>query len=278
MAQASSIAREPSMEEILASIRKIIEESDAVQQAAVNTQPNRNVTEFKRPEEASETEVVTYSSARPFAANQPSEPKDVAKGAVQTAHEAGNNSADNKSHEDGFADNQFQRSEAANISQTYAESEVSFSPIDDDPAEQAEELDQVFVGNINLHDHNSEPEYMADTDLADAITQLIEEPQTEALLTTSADEETPEEAVSEPISEEVISREPLVSFDAEQRVAASFNNLAEALRAEQIRQLEEQAEALLQPLLKDWLDENLAPMVERLVQEEIQRIIGAYKI
>jgi cell pole-organizing protein PopZ len=30
----------------------------------------------------------------------------------------------------------------------------------------------------------------------------------------------------------------------------------------------------LRPLLKDWLDANLPPMVERLVRAEIERVVG----
>ncbi|WP_372014980.1 DUF2497 domain-containing protein [Tistrella mobilis] len=38
------------------------------------------------------------------------------------------------------------------------------------------------------------------------------------------------------------------------------------------RTLEELVADILRPLLKDWLDQNLPPMVERLVREEIQRL------
>ena len=30
----------------------------------------------------------------------------------------------------------------------------------------------------------------------------------------------------------------------------------------------------LRPLLKEWLDDNLPPMVERLVRAEIERVVG----
>jgi cell pole-organizing protein PopZ len=39
------------------------------------------------------------------------------------------------------------------------------------------------------------------------------------------------------------------------------------------RTLEEVVRELLRPLLKDWLDANLPYLVERLVQEEIQRMV-----
>ena len=39
------------------------------------------------------------------------------------------------------------------------------------------------------------------------------------------------------------------------------------------RTLEDLVRELLRPLLKNWLDENLPPMVERLVQDEIARLV-----
>ena len=38
------------------------------------------------------------------------------------------------------------------------------------------------------------------------------------------------------------------------------------------RTLEEMAIGLMKPLLKEWLDQNLPPIVDRLVQKEIERI------
>lgn len=40
------------------------------------------------------------------------------------------------------------------------------------------------------------------------------------------------------------------------------------------RSLEELTRELLRPMLAEWLDANLPPMVERLVQAEIRRIVG----
>ena len=38
------------------------------------------------------------------------------------------------------------------------------------------------------------------------------------------------------------------------------------------RQLQDMAQELLRPMLKQWLDSNLPPLVERLVREEIERV------
>jgi len=38
------------------------------------------------------------------------------------------------------------------------------------------------------------------------------------------------------------------------------------------RTLEEMVLELMRPMLKSWLDQNLPPIVERLVQKEVERI------
>lgn len=40
-----------------------------------------------------------------------------------------------------------------------------------------------------------------------------------------------------------------------------------------VRTVEEVVRELLRPLLKEWLDENLPSIVERLVQQEIDRMV-----
>lgn len=39
-----------------------------------------------------------------------------------------------------------------------------------------------------------------------------------------------------------------------------------------MRTIEDMIEALIKPMLKEWLDQNLTAIVERLVQKEIERI------
>ena len=65
----------------------------------------------------------------------------------------------------------------------------------------------------------------------------------------------------------------LISEAAEKQVAASFGSLSQALIEEQKRLLNEKMEAMLRPMLQEWLDTNLPPLVERLVREEIERVV-----
>jgi uncharacterized protein len=64
----------------------------------------------------------------------------------------------------------------------------------------------------------------------------------------------------------------LVSQSPERRVAAAFDDLNSAFVKSKNMPIENVAEAMLHPMLKDWLDNNLPSLVERLVREEISRI------
>jgi len=64
----------------------------------------------------------------------------------------------------------------------------------------------------------------------------------------------------------------LLSPRADAAVTSAFNHLAGTMLSTNSRSIEQVAEDMLRPMLKDWLDENLPPMVERLVREEIERV------
>ncbi|MBO0664447.1 DUF2497 domain-containing protein [Jiella sp. MQZ9-1] len=64
----------------------------------------------------------------------------------------------------------------------------------------------------------------------------------------------------------------LISQEAGERVAASFSDLASAIRDEHLRDVDVVVREMLRPMLQEWLDENLPRVVELLVREEIERI------
>ncbi|MCF6370710.1 DUF2497 domain-containing protein [Rhizobium halophilum] len=64
----------------------------------------------------------------------------------------------------------------------------------------------------------------------------------------------------------------LMSEEAGAQVARSFGELAAAFDGVQNRSLEDLAQEMLRPMLQDWLDDNLPTLVERLVREEIERV------
>ncbi len=68
--------------------------------------------------------------------------------------------------------------------------------------------------------------------------------------------------------------ETIVSPDAAATAGSSFNRLAETVLARGLgeRSIEDVTRELLRPMLRQWLDENLPGLVERLVREEIERV------
>jgi cell pole-organizing protein PopZ len=71
---------------------------------------------------------------------------------------------------------------------------------------------------------------------------------------------------------ETAPRKALLSPKVDASIAASFQDLSQAMLAGNSRKLDEVVEDLLRPMLKQWLDGNLPQMVERLVREEIERV------
>ena len=82
----------------------------------------------------------------------------------------------------------------------------------------------------------------------------------------------PEDVISKPAAGDVPAATSLISVDAGQQVARSFQDLAVAIDQAERRSYDEIAAELLRPMLQEWLDENLPTLVERLVREEIERV------
>lgn len=64
----------------------------------------------------------------------------------------------------------------------------------------------------------------------------------------------------------------LLSETAGAQVAKSFGELADVFDGLERRSVEDMAQEMLRPMLQEWLDDNLPTLVERLVREEIERV------
>ncbi len=90
------------------------------------------------------------------------------------------------------------------------------------------------------------------------------------------------ESEPEPVPEPVDEDDTLLSFETEEQTAASVSNLVSAIAADVTlgagdKSLEALIKEILRPLLKDWLDANLPGTVERIVREEIERVVAKSK-
>ncbi|AYG66007.1 MULTISPECIES: DUF2497 domain-containing protein [unclassified Rhizobium] len=70
----------------------------------------------------------------------------------------------------------------------------------------------------------------------------------------------------------LVSASPLMSEAAGAHVTRSFEELAAIVDGGPRRSLDELAQEMLRPMLQEWLDDNLPTLVERLVREEIERV------
>lgn len=66
--------------------------------------------------------------------------------------------------------------------------------------------------------------------------------------------------------------EPLVSHQAGASVNAAFGQLTHTILSAKAKTLDDLVKEMLRPMLKSWLDENLPVIVERLVRAEIERV------
>jgi uncharacterized protein len=66
--------------------------------------------------------------------------------------------------------------------------------------------------------------------------------------------------------------EPLLSSEASEAAALSFGVLSADLAVRSAELADSMVRETLRPMLKQWLDENLPAIVERLVRAEIQRV------
>jgi uncharacterized protein len=65
---------------------------------------------------------------------------------------------------------------------------------------------------------------------------------------------------------------PMMSTTTVSAVESAFNALAHTVLSNNARTLEDLVKEMLRPMLKSWLDDNLPGLVERIVKAEIERV------
>lgn len=82
-----------------------------------------------------------------------------------------------------------------------------------------------------------------------------------------------EDHVREKVTEEVVGTgRPLMSHSTMASVDSAFNALAQTVLSNNARTLEDLVKEMLRPMLKGWLDDNLPNLVEKIVRSEIERV------
>jgi len=82
----------------------------------------------------------------------------------------------------------------------------------------------------------------------------------------------PRQPVPEPAPLEMPMPGPILSRTTVNAVESAFNTLAHTVLSNNARTLEDLVKEMLRPMLKSWLDDNLPGLVERIVKAEIERV------
>jgi cell pole-organizing protein PopZ len=69
-----------------------------------------------------------------------------------------------------------------------------------------------------------------------------------------------------------VAAQQILSRSTVSAVESAFNSLAHTVLSQNARTLEDLVKEMLRPMLKSWLDDNLPGLVERIVKAEIERV------
>jgi uncharacterized protein len=75
-----------------------------------------------------------------------------------------------------------------------------------------------------------------------------------------------------PLETQAPQLQPMLSRSTVNAVESAFNTLANTVLSNNARTLEDLVKEMLRPMLKSWLDDNLPGLVERIVKAEIERV------
>ncbi|GLQ81490.1 hypothetical protein GCM10007881_50110 [Mesorhizobium huakuii] len=267
MATASSAQREPSMEEILASIRRIIEDSDNGRKQPGEAEELRQDLE-PSPGEAPAADVDAFRAELHAA---PELRKPVVLAEVQAP-----------SPEPARMEAQT-RADPVPVKPSMTLAEVS-ARIAAEPARAGESAPQASAtSDAIVADWRREiaavgeqAEAIPDRSIRKPVAQpevSASEPVAEAAFERPSSSEAPAGAAqARAASEAPVARPAILSEHTGRQVAAAFGELSDAFASRSKKTFDEMAEEMLRPMLQDWLDNNLPTLVERLVREEIERV------
>jgi uncharacterized protein len=278
-----SVAREPSMEEILASIRRIIESNDPVGEGQALSRPQGSpfpeTSSFEEDEDSidisdeMDTSFVPQRAANdpglPFSQNysEPAPLRPTLDAATRQRFAAEAQSAVTSTPPAPAPQPERSLSLADVAARVRAAAGRVPEPISARAAQQVPEARPV----AEVRPLRDEAPQAVET-VALPMDRPVEEAPQVQRMTEVSEVEVKEEPASLPARIEDAASLMLLSEEAGAQVARSFNELADIFNGLERQSVEDMARDLLQPMLREWLDDNLPTLVERLVREEIERV------
>ena len=290
MAQASSVQREPSMEEILASIRRIIEDSDGVRKpseepasrfgmddaaagpvAEVETfraELGPIVTGSTNEREAPVAAEVLTPAVRSHAPAQLTElaprPFRLAEVQAQVTREAATQP-------------KLAQADKKPVTLADVQREIAKDAATARPAAAAAQSVKAFEPTVP----QTKPDVFAraapvqpavEAKIENSVQKIMAAKPAEPVALNRGHDDEPVSLANVVMTRLEMAAKPIISPMASRQVAAAFGELSEAFAARSKKTFDELAEQMLRPMLQEWLDNNLPLLVERLVREEIERV------
>ena len=284
-----NVAREPSMEEILASIRRIIENNDPVESIdnASYSAPQQSEPEIIELTIDDDIAMMAADSVSSAPLVQPAESVALPRAPERVEQPAARpmSLADVAARVKAASE---RRAPAAPANDTERQVQVAPAVLVTEVAEEPvatftvaaavsspvaiQDATPVSVEPVPAYHEQAYHEEEAVVDRYE-FANPMSEPVAEAHEEPSAIDLDPIERFAVQIGNEIAAAVPaqLLSPTTEEKVSRSFEELADALGGS-TRSLDEIAEEMLKPMLQEWLDDNLPTLVERLVREEIERV------
>jgi len=282
-------AQEPSMEEILASIRQIIsEDGDASEQEdATEAAGNEPETGEKLDDSMSEDPSVSEMAKDDPADDGDQSGFDMSAEAAADPEPPLANIATDANDDDAQSDGTAEGSSAAfETMDTPAEPEDEGADdlVETGPYEspfdtfnekiKATEIEAADQSDSAASEAAPEP---APAEIAAASALQSENEASESNDTMSAPanpeiSESPAMSATAPQPAEFDNDDKLISPESGATVANAFSTLTHTILSQNARTLDDLVSDMLQPMLKEWLDDNLPTLVERLVKQEIDRM------
>lgn len=242
--------QEPSMEEILASIRRIIADDEAKPASA---------------EKAAEKPASPPAAAKPEPPAKPAM-KDIPPSAIAPAPKpAAAKPAPPPAPEPAVSNNQ-DDIDAMLASLDAATPEADIRPAQPEAQPEADVFD--LTDDMALPDPPPSPPKAASFHKVDPQDDLefSESAAARTLHRQPSYEPPPFESAPAPPQQQILSHSTVSA------VESAFNSLANTVLSNNARTLEDLVKEMLRPMLKSWLDDNLPGLVERIVKAEIERV------
>jgi cell pole-organizing protein PopZ len=270
MATASSAQREPSMEEILASIRRIIEDSDGGRKQPGDADELRQ--DLEPASSADAAPDVAAFRADLHAAPEVKKPVTLAEVQAQLpapepviARMETPVRSDSTPAKPSMTLAEVSARVAAEPTPLATADAPAARPVAAPDADWRREIAAVGEQAKMVPDRGEVRKPVAQPEVDDP----RDEPPMERAVEQSRPGESPPRAVA---SDAPSARPAIVSEHTGRQVAAAFGELSDAFASRSKKTFDEMAEEMLRPMLQDWLDNNLPTLVERLVREEIERV------